>query len=176
MGIEGKLSENINTLQKENKSSAQNIVSIQETLYIQNEQVKESEKEKQEALVKMQENAEQQMANINDALSNLKNEINNEIMKIDLNLKQEKNKDMSLINEKIVCIERNVERNGKEVLQFSNALADYKSKLTDIEKTQETNVNNLEKRIVEVENGIKHIDDTLDGLNSIYKRNKDTNI
>merc|ERR1711915_908625 len=29
--IEGKLSENINTLQKENKSSAQNIVSIQET-------------------------------------------------------------------------------------------------------------------------------------------------
>merc|ERR1711915_652782 len=101
--IESKLSENINTLQKENKSSAQNIVSIQETLYIQNEQVKKGEKEKQEALVKMQENAEQQMANINDALSNLKNEINNEIMKIDLNLKQEKNKDMSLINEKIVC-------------------------------------------------------------------------
>merc|ERR1712228_644748 len=88
--IEGKLSENINTLQKENKSSAQNIVSIQETLYIQNEQVKKNEKEKQEALVKMQENAEQQMANINDAFSNLKNEINNEIMKIDLNLKQEK--------------------------------------------------------------------------------------
>merc|ERR1712228_831700 len=76
--IEGKLSENINTLQKENKSSAQNIVSIQETLYIQNEQVKKSEKEKQEALVKMQENSEQQMANINDALINLKNEINNE--------------------------------------------------------------------------------------------------
>merc|ERR1711915_228901 len=120
--IEGKLSENINTLQKENKSSAQNIVSIQETHYIQNEQVKKSEKEKQESLVKMQENEEQQMANINDALSNLKNEINNEIMKIDLNLKQEKNKDMLLINEKIVCIERNVERNGKEVLQFSNTL------------------------------------------------------
>merc|ERR1711915_601682 len=73
------------------------------------------------------------------------------------------------------CIERNVERNGKEVLQFSNTLADYKSKLTDIEKNHETNVNNLEKRIVEVENGIKHIDDTLDGLNSIYKRNEDTN-
>merc|ERR1711915_241257 len=35
--MEGKLSENINTLQKENKSSAQNIVSIQETLFIQNE-------------------------------------------------------------------------------------------------------------------------------------------
>merc|ERR1711915_1161629 len=135
--IEGELSENINTLQKENKSSAQNIVSIQETLYIQNEQVKKSEKEKQEALAKMQENAEQQMANINNALSNLKNEINNEIMKIDLKIKQEKNKDISLINEKIVCIEKNVERNGKEVLQFSNTL--------------------------------ENIDDTLDGLNSIYK-------
>merc|ERR1712054_501551 len=53
--IEGKHSEKINTLQTENESSAQNIVSIQETLYIQSEQVKKSEKEKQEALVKMQE-------------------------------------------------------------------------------------------------------------------------
>merc|ERR1712054_236844 len=65
--IEGKHSEKINTLQTENESSAQNIVSIQETLYIQSEQVKKSEKEKQEALVKMQENAQQQMDKINDA-------------------------------------------------------------------------------------------------------------
>merc|ERR1712054_442707 len=124
--IEGKHSEKINTLQTENESSAQNIVSIQETLYIQ------SEKEKQEALVKMQENAQQQMDKINDALSDLKNEINNELMKIDLNIKQEKNKDISLINEKIVNIERNVERNGKEILQFTNILAENKSKQTEI--------------------------------------------
>merc|ERR1711872_753204 len=115
--------------------------------------VKKSEKEKQEALVKMQENAQQQTAKINDALSNLKNEINNEIMKIDLKLKQEKNKDVSLINEKIVNIERNVERNGKEILEFTNILAENKSKQTEIQKNQETNVINLEKRIVEVENG-----------------------
>merc|ERR1712054_295530 len=66
-------------------------------------------------------------------------------------------------------------RNGKEILQFTNILAENKSKQTEIEKNQENNVNNLEKRIVEVENGVKHIDDTLDGLNSIQKMNEESN-
>merc|ERR1711872_43225 len=104
--IENKLK----SIQSESESNTQNIVSIQESIYIQSEQVKKVEAERQQAMKKDQDDVQATILGNASAIGDLKR--------------------------------------------------DFDKALLEIE-----NMNSLEKKLKTNEDDIKHLDDTIDGLN-----------
>merc|ERR1712106_333404 len=91
----------LNSLDNDNKNNAQTIVSLQESIFIQTEQVKKVDAERQQAEVKAKEDFDATVSTNAKAIADLKAEVENSITNIEITLKQEQTKDNSALLDRL---------------------------------------------------------------------------
>jgi len=92
-------------LDNDNKNNAQTIVSLQESIFIQTEQVKKVDAERQQAEVKAKEDFDATVSTNAKAIADLKAEVENSITNIEITLKQEQTKDNSALLDRLNLVQ-----------------------------------------------------------------------
>merc|ERR1711872_86604 len=133
--IENKLK----SIQSESESNTQNIVSIQESIYIQSEQVKKVEAERQQAMKKDQDDVQATILGNASAIGDLKRDFDKALIEI----------------ENMNSLEKRLKTNEDDIKHLDDTIDGYRTK----------NLFEIEKRLKINEDQVKHIDDTIDGLN-----------
>merc|ERR1712106_333704 len=95
----------LNSLDNDNKNNAQTIVSLQESIFIQTEQVKKVDAERQQAEVKAKEDFDATVSTNAKAIADLKAEVENSITNIEITLKQEQTKDNSALLDRLNLVQ-----------------------------------------------------------------------
>eukprot|EP00090_Calanus_glacialis_P037800 TRINITY_DN6549_c0_g1_i2.p1 TRINITY_DN6549_c0_g1~~TRINITY_DN6549_c0_g1_i2.p1 ORF type:complete len:1555 (-),score=493.26 TRINITY_DN6549_c0_g1_i2:859-4908(-) len=95
----------INSLDNDNKNNSQTIVNLQESIFIQTEQVKKVDAERQQSEVKAKEDIEATVSTNAKAIADLKSEVDDAITKIEITLKQEQTKDNSSLIDRLNIVQ-----------------------------------------------------------------------
>merc|ERR1719394_861359 len=161
----GGISDKISLLENVNKSHAQNIVTIQESLAIQNDTMKKVESERQNAAAKAKEDIDATSAANTKAINEMRDHFSTALSSLEITLKKEQNDGNSNLSDKLQQVENDLgsrmlvlEKSGPESLKtFGSQLE---------EKLQEMN-KDLELKLKETDgktNKIASFDKDLDGL------------
>merc|ERR1711972_702706 len=95
----------LNSLDNDTKNNSQTIVNLQESIYIQTEQVKKVDAERQQAEAKAKEDMDARGSANAKAISDLKSEVEAAITNIEITLKQEQTKDSSALIERLNAVQ-----------------------------------------------------------------------
>ena len=95
----------LNSLDNDTKNNSQTIVNLQESIYIQTEQVKKVDAERQQAEAKNKEDMENTVSTNAKAIADLKAEVGDAITKIEITLKEEQTKDNSSLIERLTIVQ-----------------------------------------------------------------------
>merc|ERR1712013_307730 len=95
----------LNSLDNDTKNNSQTIVNLQESIYIQTEQVKKVDAERQQAEAKNKEDMENTVSTNAKAIADLKAELGDAITKIEITLKEEQTKDNSSLIDRLTIVQ-----------------------------------------------------------------------
>jgi hypothetical protein len=173
----------INSLDSNTKNDSQTIVNIQGSIFIQTEQVKKVDAERQQAEVRAKEDIDATVSTNAKAIADLKTEVEDAITKIEITFKQEQTKDNSALLDRLNIVPDSTASNeggidslveaGPEVAKDLVLDSDAKlkgydesasQKLKQVLANQNNNLGDVEDRVKQNEDQIRHIDDTIDGL------------
>merc|ERR1712128_53532 len=133
----------LNSLDNDNKNNAQTIVSLQESIFIQTEQVKKVDAERQQAEVKAKEDFDATVSTNAKAIADLKSELEDAITKIEITLKQEQTKDNSALLDRLNIVQDSTTSN--------------EGRIDSLEKAGPEATKNL---VLEIENKLKGYDES----------------
>merc|ERR1712106_1293829 len=111
----------LNSLDNDNKNNAQTIVSLQESIFIQTEQVKKVDAERQQAEVKAKEDFDATVSTNAKAIADLKAEVENSITNIEITLKQEQTKDNSALLDRLNIVQDSTTSNEGRIDSLEKA-------------------------------------------------------
>merc|ERR1712050_102184 len=105
----------LNSLDTDNKSNSQTIVNLQESIYLQTEQVKKVDAERQQAEAKAKEDFEATVATNAKAIDALKAEVEESITKLEITIKQEQSKDNSTLIDRLYAVQDSTGSNESRI-------------------------------------------------------------
>jgi len=145
----------LNSVDEDNKNNSQTIVNIQESIFIQSEQVKKVDAERQNSAVKAKEDFDATVSTNAKAIADLKSEVNDAITKIEITLKQEQTKDNSDLLDKLNHVQDatnsnegridSLEKAGQETTK--NLVLEIDSKLRAYDESASQNFRGAEDNI-----------------------------
>merc|ERR1711970_1465062 len=146
------------SMDNENKNNSQQIINLQESIFIQSEQVKRVEVERQQAAQKANEAFEASVDNNAKAINELRKEVGDSITKLEITLKQDQEKDMLNMDEKLNVIQKVEEENGTRISALEKAGPEStKSLLNNFDEKLKDLANDYDDKIRAVENTVsKH--------------------
>merc|ERR1711936_32313 len=112
----------LNSLDTDNKNNSQTIVNLQESIYLQTEQVKKVDAERQQAEAKAKEDFEATVANNTKAIDALKSEVEESITKLEITFKQEQSKDNSALIDRLNIVQDTTTSNETRIGLLENAV------------------------------------------------------
>merc|ERR1719342_680920 len=133
----------LNSLDNDTKNNSQTIVNLQESIYIQTEQVKKVDAERQQAEAKAKEDMDARGSANAKAISDLKSEVEAAITNIEITLKQEQTKDSSALIERLNAVQ--------------DATASNEGRIESLEKAAPETTKNL---ILEIDAKLKGYDES----------------
>merc|ERR1712227_990156 len=104
----GGISDKISSLENDSKSHAQNIVTIQESLAIQNDTMKKVESERQNAAAKAKEDIDATSAANTKAINEMKDHFSTALSSLEITLKKEQNDGNSNLSDKLQQVENDL--------------------------------------------------------------------
>merc|ERR1719513_247736 len=133
----------LNSLDNDTKNNSQTIVNLQESIYIQTEQVKKVDAERQQAEVKNKEDMENTVSTNAKAIADLKAELGDAITKIEITLKEEQTKDNSSLIDRLTIVQ--------------DATTSNQGRIESLEKAGPESIQNL---VLEIDNKLKGYDES----------------
>merc|ERR1711872_1093080 len=133
----------LNSLDNETKNNSQTIVNLQESIYIQTEQVKKVDAERQQAEAKAKEDMEATVSTNAKAIADLKAEVEDAITKIEITLKQEQTKDNSSLIDRLNIVQDATNTNQGR-----------------IESLEKAGPESIQKLVLEIDNKFKGYDES----------------
>merc|ERR1712142_328021 len=133
----------LNDLDKDTKNNSQTIVNLQESIYIQTEQVKKVDAERQQAEAKNKEDMENTVSTNAKAIADLKAEVGDAITKIEITLKEEQTKDNSSLIDRLNIVQ--------------DATNTNQGRIESLEKAGPESIQNL---VLEIDNKFKGYDES----------------
>merc|ERR1719394_569744 len=170
----GGISDKISLLENDNKSHAQNIVTIQESLAIQNDTMKKVESERQNAAAKAKEDIDATSAANTKAINEMRDHFSTALSSLEITLKKEQTDGNSNLSDKLQQVENDLgsrmtilEKSGPESMKnFGNQLE---------EKLQEMN-KDLELKLKETDGKTnKNANDIASQSNMLQEHNESIN-
>ena len=133
----------LNSLDNDTKNNSQTIVNLQESIYIQTEQVKKVDAERQQAEAKNKEDMENTVSTNAKAIADLKAELGDAITKIEITLKEEQTKDNSSLIDRLTIVQ--------------DATTSNQGRIESLEKAGPESIQNL---VLEIDNKLKGYDES----------------
>ena len=112
----------LNSLDTDNKNNSQTIVNLQESIYLQTEQVKKVDAERQQAEAKAKEDFETTVATNAKAIDALKAEVEESITKLEITFKQEQSKDNSALIDRLNIVQDTTTSNETRIGSLEKAV------------------------------------------------------
>ena len=100
----------LGSVDNENKNNAQNIISLQESIFIQTEQVKKVDAERQQSAAKAKEDFDANVDANTKAIEGLRKELGDSITKVEITLRQDQEKDRVSLDDKLIIVKKDMER------------------------------------------------------------------
>merc|ERR1712013_530805 len=133
----------LNSLDNDTKNNSQTIVNLQESIYIQTEQVKKVDAERQQAEAKNKEDMENTVSTNAKAIADLKAELGDAITKIEITLKEEQTKDNSSLIDRLTIVQ--------------DATTSNQGRIESLEKAGPESIQNF---VLEIDNKLKGYDES----------------
>merc|ERR1719495_2735659 len=133
----------LNSLDNDTKNNSQTIVNLQESIYIQTEQVKKVDAERQQAEAKNKEDMENTVSTNAKAIADLKAEVGDAITKIEITLKEEQTKGNSSLIDRLTIVQ--------------DATTSNQGRIESLEKAGPESIQNL---VLEIDNKLKGYDES----------------
>merc|ERR1712013_91904 len=133
----------LNSLDNDTKNNSQTIVNLQESIYIQTEQVKKVDAERQQAEAKNKEDMENTVSTNAKAIADLKAELGDAITKIEITLKEEQTIDNSSLIDRLTIVQ--------------DATTSNQGRIESLEKAGPESIQNL---VLEIDNKLKGYDES----------------
>merc|ERR1712123_520739 len=145
----------LTSLDNDTKNNSQTIVNLQESIFIQTEQVQKVDAERQQAEAKAKEDIASTVSTNGKAIADLKSELEDAITKIEITLKQEQTKDNSALLDRLNIVQDSttsnegridsLEKAGPEatknlVLEIDNKLKGYDESASQKLREAEDNI------------------------------------
>merc|ERR1711892_1123400 len=145
----------LTSLDNDTKNNSQTIVNLQESIFIQTEQVQKVDAERQQAEAKAKEDIASTVSSYGKAITDLKSELEDAITKIEITLKQEQTKDNSALLDRLNIVQDSttsnegridsLEKAGPEatknlVLEIDNKLKGYDESASQKIREAEDNI------------------------------------
>merc|ERR1711872_1203007 len=171
----------LNSLDNETKNNSQTIVNLQESIYIQTEQVKKVDAERQQAEAKAKEDMEATVSTNAKAIADLKAEVEDAITKIEITLKQEQTKDNSALLDRLNIVQdatvsnegriESLEEAGPEatknlILEIDAKLKGYDESASQKLKDAEDNIHKNAQDIASHSNLLREHTENINTVNS----------
>merc|ERR1712106_1220750 len=133
----------LTSLDNDTKNNSQTIVNLQESIFIQTEQVQKVDAERQQAEAKAKEDIASTVSTNGKAIADLKSELEDAITKIEITLKQEQTKDNSALLDRLNIVQDSTTSN--------------KGRIDSLEKAGPEATKNL---VLEIDNKLKGYDES----------------
>merc|ERR1712212_149884 len=171
------------SMDNENKNNSQQIINLQESIFIQSEQVKRVDVERQQAAQKANDAFEASVDNNAKAINELRKEVGDSITKLEITLKQDQEKDMLNMDEKLNVIQKVEEENGTRISALEKAgpestkslLNNFDEKLKDLANDSNDKIRAVEDRVRKhsdnIDSQTKLIDDHTEHINNFITNN-----
>merc|ERR1711970_261756 len=122
MGNANSLLIKLNSLDTDNKNNSQTIVNLQESIYLQTEEVKKVDAERQQAEAKAKEDFDATVATNAKAIDALKADVEGAITKLEITFKQEQSKDNSTLIDRLNIVQDTTTSNESRIGSLEKAV------------------------------------------------------